>query len=179
MHDIIFKLQFAKCLFDENCYHLLSSSQCRSVFMQIATALIELNVAGQSSCWQNSPNVLLLCYHYYHCFGLKWHIPKTGILISQKNGLPFSGHSTKCNQIVNSPQNGVSYFENKWFDVFRGCNKIHVFLNIYGCMECWHAICSQKIHENSVAEFGENVIIVLSSSRPLFHAYQMSTPHVV
>jgi hypothetical protein len=94
--------------------------------------------------WFNLPNVLSFYYNCYHWFGLKWHIPKTGILILRKNSLPFSGHSTKCNQIANSPQNGVSYFKNKWFDVFRGCNKMHDFLNIYGCMECWHAICSQK-----------------------------------
>ena len=132
MHDIIFKLQFAKCLIGENCYHLLSSSQCSIHMAKTATASIVLNVMGLNIMLTNSPNLLSLCYQCYHWFALKYHIPKSGILILRKNGLPFSGHPTKCNQIANSPQNGVSYFENKYFTVFRGCSKIHDFLTFMG-----------------------------------------------
>ena len=54
----------------------------------------------------------------------KWrHVSFRGILVSKINGLPFSGGATGDGSGAACPFSGHSCFQNKWFAIFRGCNR--------------------------------------------------------
>jgi len=51
------------------------------------------------------------------------HVPFWGIRVSKINGLPFSGGATDDGSGAACPFLRHSCFQNKWFAVFRGCNR--------------------------------------------------------
>ena len=120
--------------------------------------------------------IIVLSMLSLFCFKIAY--TKNGNSYFPENSLPFSGHPTKCNQIANSPQNGVSYFENKCFAVFRGCNKIHDFWTFMGAPNN----DMQYAHKKSI-KFSRRIwrkcYHLLSSRDPLFHAYQISISYMM
>jgi len=50
-------------------------------------------------------------------------VPFWGILVSKINGLPFSGGATGDGSGEACPFFGHPCLQNKWFAVFRGCNR--------------------------------------------------------